>query len=447
MAKTRKTKTVFICSECGEAHPRWNGQCSSCGAWNSLEEQTASNDKAAAPIKIIDESSLVIAGSKQQTTERMQLKIKELDQLLGGGLVKGSVTLIGGEPGVGKSTLLLAIARCGYETVYISGEESTEQIAQRATRVGAAVKNLKLAHETSAEAIIGLLEKLKPELVFIDSIQTMHNGKGFAGTVSQIRDSANMLLEFAKQNNIAVLMTGHITKDGQLAGPRQLEHAVDVVLYFESQKNDKFRLLRSVKNRFGSTGEIAIFEMTPKGLIEATSRDSMLQLNETGGIGSVLFPQVEGSRVIPLEIQVLVTPTGLANGRRIGEGVDASRIHITAAILEKYLEYRLSQCDIFVKVNGGPGLRDSGGDLALLAAMASSYLEVEVNSRYAVAGEVSLTGQIRNPARIAEREKALQGLKVPHYLFGGLDRQKPGISKAVYCDNLPELIKVLFEKN
>jgi len=416
-----KDKIRYKCSECNEIHIRWMGQCSHCQAWNSLEETTVSKEqeKNKPNIKISKlENTFDISIDNEQ---RASSGLSEIDNLLGGGIVRGSVILLGGEPGVGKSTLLLEIAKSKQSILYISGEESQAQVFNRAKRLNAVSKNLKILSENHLSVILKYIEEEKPDLIFIDSIQTIYNdeSRGFTGSIGQIRESAQAFLEVAKKESISFIITGHITKDGQIAGPKLLEHAVDVVLYFESYRSGEFRFIRAIKNRFGPTGDIAILEMTESGLKEVNPEKSLISMADTGGIGSVIFPQIEGTRVVPLEVQVLVTPTGFANGRRIGENIDISRIHLISAILEKYLNYKLSQCDIFVRVQGGTSLRDTGGDLALLIAMASSYLEKEVPRKSIIAGELSLTGKIRKPSHIKLRKKSAKLLQANRHIWGG----------------------------
>lgn len=442
-----REKTIYRCVECNETFLKWMGQCSYCKAWNSLEEETESlkpakknNGKKKAAVDVIKPEK------NQPVLPRLKTAFTELDTLLGDGIVPGSVVLLGGEPGVGKSTLLLGLLNDSIKSLYICGEESVEQVSARAARVNARTTNLKLVRETEVNSLIDLLQKEKPQLALVDSIQTIYEaGRGsYAGSVAQIRESAARLLEFAKNNNCAVIMTGHITKDGQIAGPRLLEHAVDVVLYFETHRWGQMRFIRAVKNRFGSTGEIAVFEMTETGLNQIEADKKLLSIEDVGGVGSVLFPQVEGSRVVPLEIQVLVTPTGFSNGRRIGENIEVSKIHLMAAILEKYMSYRLSQCDIFVRVHGGTSLHDPAADLALLAAMASSYLDIPFEGVTAAAGEISLTGKIRAGAHKQLRQKAVAAMQIDRVWWGGKPDNKNGA--ASYVSEVTGFIEKLFGK-
>lgn len=443
---------MFICSECGESFLKWMGQCPSCQAWNSLEEKVeiSPKKKKKNPNEKIKAQSL---DNLAEDNHRQITCFPEFNRLLGGGMVSGSVILLGGEPGVGKSTLLLSLARSAMRILYVSGEESLAQISERAKRLKTPSANIMLLHENHLEKIFQSVQQEKAQVVFIDSIQTVYaeSGKAFSGSVSQIRESTQFILEYAKSKGITFLLTGHITKDGQIAGPKLLEHAVDVVLYFENYRHGQYRFLRSVKNRFGSTGEVALFEMSASGLQELAPEKSLLSMEETGGIGSAVFLQIEGSRVLPLEIQVLVTPAGYSNGRRIGENIDVSRIHLIAAILEKFAGYKLSQTDIYVRVVGGMYLSDQAGDLGLLLAMASSYTNIALPNAFAYAGEISLTGQIRNSAHLNLRVKAAKHLSLRGMILGGkknkIEEQlnnKTTEIETQYFDNVEILIRQIF---
>lgn len=427
MQKPKAAKTTYLCGECGDTFAKWSGQCPTCKTWNSLSESKFEFEAVAS--KLNNASIPLISGRAPEAKPRAT-GLKQLDAILGGGIVPGAVILIGGEPGMGKSTLLLEIMR-NTSAVYVTGEESLAQVEARAKRLGLG-GDLDLIQTNSLAQVFEYVRQKKATLVFIDSIQTAYTDErsGFAGSPSQIREATQQIIEFAKRNAVAFVLTGHITKDGQIAGPKLLEHAVDTVIYFELNPTTRYRFLRAVKNRFGATGDLAILEMTPTGFREVESADSLLPVHEIGGIGSCLFPQLEGTRVIPLEIQVLVTPTGFANGRRIGENVELSRIHLIAAILEKFAGLKMSQCDIFVRVNGGTELHEPAGDLALLLAMASSYAEKPLPKRRAVAGQVSLTGEIRGPGGLEERRRALTQWKIPDVMWGGLkDAGKSDISE------------------
>jgi len=410
--KAKKIRIEYLCGECGETFPKWFGQCPACKAWNSLSENRFTTDAES-----IAPNDAVIAKAEKQSL--FSSGMGQVDRILGGGIMPGGVILIGGEPGIGKSTLLLELMR-RVPATYVTGEESLQQVHARAERLGLAA-DLDIIQGNNIKQILHYVQEKKKSIVFIDSIQTAYTDQrsGFAGSPTQIREATQQIIEFAKRQQVAFVLTGHITKDGQIAGPKLLEHAVDTVMYFEQNSTSRYRFLRAVKNRFGATGEAAILEMTPTGFIEVENADSLLPVQEIGGLGSCLFPQLEGTRVMPLEIQVLVTPTGFANGRRIGENIDLSRIHLIAAILEKFCGLKLSQCDVFVRVNGGTALVEPAGDLALLFAMASSYLERPLAKSRAVAGQVSLTGEIRTPGAIDERGRALAQWRIKRAVWGG----------------------------
>ncbi len=439
MQKPKKEKTSYLCSECGDSFPKWYGQCPSCKAWNSLTENRFEEVTAAESL-----SKPLITG-RAETLAVMQTGLRQFDSLLGGGIMPGAVILIGGEPGIGKSTLLLEIMR-NTKAVYVTGEESLSQVQSRATRLGLG-DDLDIIQGNSVSQLLDYVKQKKSRLVLLDSIQTAYTDQrtGFAGSPTQIREVTQRIIEFAKTNQVAFVLAGHITKDGQIAGPKLLEHAVDTVIYFEQNQATRYRFLRAVKNRFGATGDVAIFEMTATGFREIQNADSLLPVQEIGGMGSCLFPQLEGTRIIPLEIQVLVTPTGFANGRRIGENIELSRIHLIAAILEKFCSLKLSQCDIFVRVNGGTALAEPAGDLALLCAMASSYLEKPLMKRRAVAGQVSLTGEIRSPGGLEERRRALAQWKIPHALWGGAKENGGNGIQEIFASFIDKDLKLLGE--
>lgn len=439
MQKPKKEKVSYLCTECGDSFPKWFGQCPSCKAWNSLTENRFESPEELAP------AAKPLITSNPAPASAIQTGLRQFDAILGGGIFPGAVILLGGEPGIGKSTLLLEIMRQA-PAVYITGEESLAQVQARAERLGMRA-GLDIIQGNGLGQLLQYVKQKKAPLVLLDSIQTAYTDQrtGFAGSPAQIREVTQRIVEFAKENQVAFVLAGHITKDGQIAGPKLLEHAVDTVIYFEQNQATRYRFLRAVKNRFGATGDVAIFEMTATGFREVASADSLLPVQEIGGLGSCLFPQLEGTRVLPLEIQVLVTPTGFANGRRIGENIELSRIHLIAAILEKFCNLKLSQCDIFVRVNGGTSLAEGAGDLALLCAMASSYLEKPLMKRRAVAGQVSLTGEIRSPGGLEERRRALAQWKIPHALWGGAkDGEAAGI-KEQFATFIDKDLKLLGE--
>jgi len=454
----KKIRTVYGCSSCGDTFIAWMGQCPSCKAWNSFVETT--EDKTSARVESPgSEKSIskpVALGSIQkESLGRVSTGLSEMDKILGGGMVSGSVILLGGEPGVGKSTLLLAFGKSDKKILYVTGEESVEQIHARAQRIGAIYPNVTLLQETRLDNILEIASSHQPEIILIDSIQTMNvdiSKNMNIGSAAQLRAAASVLIDYARQYNVPICMTGHITKDGQIAGPKLLEHSVDVVLYFENQRFGQYRFIRSTKNRFGSTGEIAVFEMVADGLREISGERNLLQMQDIGGVGSILFPQIDGSQVMLVEFQVLATPAAFSSGRRIGENIDISRIHMIAAILEKYSGFNIGQSDIFVRVQGGAHMNDSAGDLALMLAMASSFLNTELPSRWAAAGELSLTGKIRSCSQLQSRRKTLVSHKIPNVLWGGrpdssLGKNEKDMAREYYFDDVKTCIEKTFKRN
>ena len=447
-----KQRIEYLCSECGETFIAWLGQCPNCQAWNSFQEVKTAKGKGGAltsgPTK---EKKIVSIGDiAEERLVRTSTGMPEVDRLLGGGMAAGSVILLGGEPGVGKSTLLLQFGRSGKKILYVTGEESAEQVQSRATRIEAIHENVSVLQDYSLESILEQAQKFQPDILLVDSIQAVNveSDKLFPGSTSQIRMAAAALLEFARENQVTVWMTGHITKEGTIAGPKLLEHMVDVVLYFESERFGQYRFVRAVKNRYGAVGEVSVFEMTPKGLAEVPHEKSLIHLDDTGGVGSILFPQIDGSRAMPVEVQVLATPSSFSGARRIGEGIDVARIHMIAATLEKFLEFPMSSSDIFVRVLGGSYLRDGGGDLALLIAMASSYLNYEIPIKWAAAGELSLTGKIRAPGQLKERQRTLLTHGISHVAWGGApsDQYLAKNIQQFFFNDVKSCVEKLFEK-
>ncbi|AXR66743.1 DNA repair protein RadA [Leptospira mayottensis] len=418
--KKRLTRT-FICQSCGQDFSRWAGKCESCGNWNSIIEEIGGERFASSggnsrknksyqepiPLDRIEEESL----------ERMGTGLKELDLVLGGGLVPGSLTLIGGEPGVGKSTLVLEVSRyltqANKKVLYISGEESPSQIRMRAERMGFCSSNLLLTSETYAENISAMIEGERPAVVFVDSIQTIAREAlpNQAGTVTQLRECTQVLLETAKRSGIPILMTGHITKEGTIAGPKILEHLVDTVLYFEGDRLNYYRLLRAVKNRFGAVGDLAIFEMFSGGLREVGDRNSIfISAGAEERSGSVISAVLEGSRALTVEVQALVSKTGFAQARRMAEGPDTRRVILLAAVIEKYIKIKLGECDLFSNLAGGLNADEPALDLAICTSIISSYLDQPLPKGTCVLGEVGLSGEVRSIGQANLRIKELAGV-------------------------------------
>lgn len=403
-----KKNTVFLCNNCGYETVRWLGRCPSCQEWNSLQEIRVS--AKAAPAQGQAGQPVSIAAVEAMADMRLGTGIAELDRVLGGGLVPGSLVLIGGEPGIGKSTLLLqaanALAGSGANVLYVTGEESVQQVSLRAARLSAQNPAVFLLAEHSLENIEACIGSFRPPVVVIDSIQTIYSEALGAspGTVSQIRECTARLMRIAKESGSSVLIVGHVTKDGSLAGPKALEHMVDCVLYFEGDRNHLYRLLRCVKNRFGSTNEIGVFLMTAAGL-EEVNNPSQLFLSQGEGSqpGSVVCATMEGSRPLLVEIQALVASSGFGNPRRMADGLDYNRLALLLAVLEKRGGLHLQGMDVYVNVVGGVQINEPAADLAVVLAVASAFRDKSLQPRLLALGEVGLTGEIRAVARLEQR--------------------------------------------
>ncbi len=407
----------FVCQSCGAATARWAGRCEACSAWNTIVEEGAATAARSSSRK---GRLFVVEPLKGQTHEapRLGCGIAEFDQVTGGGLVRGSVLLLGGDPGIGKSTLLIEVAadyaRHGHRAVYISGEEAVAQVRLRAERLGLSDAAVELAAETSVEDIVATLSQGRaPQLLVIDSIQTMwtQTVEAAPGTVTQVRGSAAELIRFAKRSGTAVILVGHVTKDGQIAGPRVVEHMVDAVLSFEGEGSQQFRILRALKNRFGPTDEIGVFEMTGSGLREvANPSELFLSERELGSAGTAVFAGIEGTRPLLVEIQALVAPTSLGTPRRAVVGWDPSRLSMVLAVLEAHCGVRLSGHDVYLNVAGGLRVQEPAADLAAAAALVSSLAHAPLPPDAVYFGEVSLSGAVRPVAQTAARLKEAQKL-------------------------------------
>ena len=410
---TKSRTTAFFCKECGYESAKWSGQCPSCKAWNTFVEEPVVKEKNVKGIVNINAKYHETAGVKKAApvrlssvtaadTDRIKTDICELDRVLGGGIVEGSLVLVGGDPGIGKSTLLLQmcynLAKNGNSVLYISGEESLGQIKLRAQRVGEASDNLMVLCETSLDTIENVLENVKPQIVVIDSIQTMYREEVGAapGSVSQVRETTAVLMQLAKGLNISIFIVGHVTKEGVVAGPRMLEHMVDTVLYFEGDKNAAYRILRSVKNRFGSTNEIGVFEMRQEGLAEvANPSEYMLTGRPEEASGSVVVCLLEGTRPILVEIQALVCDSNFGMPRRTAAGADYNRVNLLMAVLEKRAGIHLSGSDAYVNIAGGMKVNEPAMDLGIVMALVSSFRNRPMMENTIVFGEVGLAGEVR----------------------------------------------------
>lgn len=417
----KRTKTLFECGECGRRFGRWAGRCPECQAWNSLAELSPVEASRSAAAAISSAPAVNLAEIVPQEGATLSTGLPDVDRVFGSGIVAGSFILIAGEPGVGKSTLLLEIARrFPGRFYYFSGEESPAQIRMRADRLGLDLKNIFISRETELEGLCRRLREDRPALAVIDSIQTVnrHAAGVPGGSPGQLREAALSLMEVCKELRLPLLVTGHITKDGSIAGPRMMEHMVDVVLYFESDRLNHFRLLRAVKNRFGPVGEVAIFEMHPGGLREVISPGGVN--GRTGhGPGRVYSALVEGSRAIGVEVQALVSRAQYGQTRRMAEGLDNRRLVLMAAVLEKYLKINLADYDIFANLAGGLTGHEPALDLALCAAVLSSYREIPALTESAFVGEVGLSGEIRPVGMLAARIKELANLGFQKYFVPG----------------------------
>ena len=406
-----KQKTVYFCSQCGHESSKWMGQCPACKQWNTFtEEKVTETKKGGAKSLKTSASPMNISEVTVENEERIPTGIHELDRVLGGGIVKGSLSLVGGDPGIGKSTLLLQVCRnlanSKRKVLYISGEESMHQIKMRAERIGTFEEEMLLYCETDLDAITNAILKTKPEFAVIDSIQTMYSEdlSSAAGSVSQVREVTAAMMRVAKENNIAVFIVGHVTKEGVVAGPRTLEHMVDTVLYFEGEREAAYRILRGVKNRFGSTNEIGVFEMEEKGLSEVLNPSEMLISGRPKeASGAVVACSLEGTRPILLEVQALVTATNFGMARRTANGVDYNRINILLAILEKRCGYAMSRYDAYVNIAGGMKMNEPALDLAVVMALVSSFKNREVDPGMLIFGEVGLSGEVRGVSQAAQR--------------------------------------------
>ncbi len=414
MAKAKNS--IFFCQNCGYESAKWMGQCPACREWNTFAEETVSSarpgGKASAPGAFRSERAKPqrLNAIRMDETKRITTGMGELDRVLGGGIVSGSLVLVGGDPGIGKSTLLLQVCRnlsgSGREVLYISGEESATQIRMRADRMGEFSEQLQVLCETNLDLIRETIEQTKPELVIIDSIQTMYNEAvtSAPGSVSQVRESTGVLMQLAKVMGVTIFIVGHVTKEGVVAGPRVLEHMVDTVLYFEGDRNATYRILRGVKNRFGSTNEIGVFEMMEQGLREVLNpSEFMLEGRPEEASGSVVACAMEGTRPLLIEVQALVARTSLAYPRRTVDGADLNRVNLLLAVLEKRLGLGMSNFDAYVNIAGGIRMKEPAVDLGIIAAIISSYKDIVLSKETIVFGEVGLSGEIRSVSMAKQR--------------------------------------------
>ncbi len=450
-----KARTQFICQNCGTVHSRWAGKCDACGEWNTIVEEDPTGGIGGGPGRQPKNKGRAVAlttlSGEIEDAPRILSGISELDRVTGGGIVRGSALLVGGDPGIGKSTLLMqaasALARKGHNIIYVSGEEAVAQVRLRAQRLNAADTDVKLAAETNVEDILATLamEPQRPDLVILDSVQTLWTdaAESAPGTVTQVRSASQAMIRYAKSTGAAIILVGHVTKDGQIAGPRVVEHMVDGVLYFEGEGGHHYRILRTVKNRFGPTDEIGVFEMTSGGLREVSNPSELFlgERNESAP-GAAVFAGMEGTRPVLVEIQALVAPSSLGTPRRAVVGWDSARLSMIIAVLEAHCGVRLGQHDVYLNVAGGYRIREPAADVAVAAALVSSLAGLALPTDCVYFGEVSLSGAIRPVAHAAQRLKEAEklGFKSAVMPKGSQDVSEASRKNSAEIADLPDLV-------
>ncbi len=458
MAKT--PSTIYVCQECGRQERKWHGMCADCGKFNTFVEETfrptaQKTSKTGAIISSFRQTQPISYNEiESQDDARISSGIEEFDRVLGGGIVAGSLVLIGGSPGIGKSTIIIQIAdklsREDKKVLYVSGEESERQIKMRGERLGLNAENLFLLPETNLEAILNEIDRLKPDYIIVDSIQTVFSEKleSAPGSVSQVREVAGQFMIFAKQTATPVFLIGHVTKEGSIAGPKALEHIVDTVLYFEGDRHHNHRIIRATKNRFGAANEIGVFEMTNAGLIPVGNPSEVfLQERPEGASGSVVTVCMEGTRPMLVEVQALVTGTKFGSGRRMAQGFDYNRTSLLIAVMEKKLGFQLANDDVYVNIAGGLEIDEPAADLGIIAAIASSFRNLQIPPETAVFGEVGLTGEVRGVQQAQSRAREAQTLGFKKLILPASN--KKGLEKllgirVVGVRNLEEALDELF---
>lgn len=443
-------KSIFVCSNCDAQYPKWSGRCLECGSWGTLHEEVSdSKDAKKEMVKKMGGAEIIdLSSIKATSLERLKTGISEIDRVLGGGLVPGSLVLLSGEPGIGKSTLVAQISDAvgkNYETIYVSGEESAAQVKSRLTRLECDLKNIKFISETNIEKIFSTAAKIKPDILIIDSIQTVYSSliPSEAGNISQIRAAAVKFLELAKTNDISVFLIGHITKDGQVAGPKSLEHIVDTVLYLESETNNNYCLLRATKNRFGSLNELGVLEMTGLGFKEVKNPSLIFVESNLGNLsGSVIGCVIEGTRPFLVDLQALVSKTIFGYPQRKTSGFDTGRLQVLSAVISKRTKVNLISADIILNVVGGLKISDPALDLAACAAIISSSLNKTFDRGTIVLGEVGLGGEIRNVFRLEERLKEAERLGYTQAIIPNVEIKNSKI-KLIKIKNLDELVEII----
>jgi DNA repair protein RadA/Sms len=451
----KQQKTAFFCQNCGYESPKWVGKCPGCGEWNRFaEEPTKATDSRVPPEYQLNEKPRSIDTVEADEKGRLKTGMEEMDRVLGGGIVAGSAILVGGDPGIGKSTLLLQVlhrlASGGRKVLYVTGEESASQIKLRADRIGASSKNLFVLVEVALENILKYIKEVGPAAVVIDSIQTVYCSllSSAPGSVGQVREASERLIIFSKKTGIPVFLVGHVTKDGSIAGPKVLEHMVDTVLYFEGDSGHSYRIIRGIKNRFGPTNEIGVFEMRDRGLVEVSNPSEYFLTERPEGVaGSVVVASIEGTRPILVELQALVVSTSFGMPRRTAIGVDTNRVSLLVAVMDKVGGLHLGNHDIFVNVAGGVKLSEPAVDLGITAAIASSFLDRPIDPKTVVFGEVGLTGEVRgiNQMEVRVREAERMGFRrciLPKTQLRGT--LQGGAMELVRIGSLRELLGNLF---
>jgi DNA repair protein RadA/Sms len=452
-----KAKTHFVCQSCGYQAPKWLGRCPGCQEWNTFAEERVIEEKVPDRDLLGFEAGAVPTPVTEIVPEekgRIQIGIGEFDRVLGGGIVFGSVILVGGDPGIGKSTLLLQVmnrlASVGRKVLYVSGEESLQQTKMRADRLGISSEHLFVVSETSLEKILQDIQTLRPSTVVVDSIQTIYSSElpSTPGSITQVREASSRLLYLAKHLSIPIFLVGHVTKEGFIAGPKVLEHMVDTVLYIEGEATHAFRILRAVKNRFGSTNEIGVFEMKDSGLVEVVSPSEFFLSERTqSASGSVVMPSMEGSRPILIELQALVVPTNFGVPRRTAEGIDANRVSLLVAVMEKRLGMHLGSQDIFLNIVGGMKVEEPASDLGVIAAIASNFKDKLIDPEMVAFGEVGLGGEVRGVSQSEVRAKEASRLGFKRCLLPKQNQEKMKRGKGIELigiNSIQEAIKALF---
>ncbi len=447
----KKDKTIFYCTDCGNSQTKWSGKCFSCGAWNTLVEEKVSKKQAKKPVRFSEKSPTPLTQKSRQKALRYKTKIEEFDRVTGGGMVKGSVVLVGGEPGIGKSTIMMQILRDldGEKFLYFSGEESEEQIQMRAGRMKVMDSRILLSCDNNLESILHQIDRNNPTLVVIDSIQTLYSDDfdNVPGSITQVKECSSQLQRKAKEKGITIVLIGHITKSGNIAGPKILEHLVDTVLYLESGQHNHYRTLRSIKNRFGSTNEVGIFEMREQGLIPVDNPSGFFLSEKRDHIsGSTISVSMEGTRPILIEIQALVTKSSYGNPQRTANGIDYRKLAMLIAILEKRGGYPMGNHDVFVNIVGGLKIDETAVNMAVVAAMASSLRDHAIDSKSTFIGEIGLGGESRSVPFIEARVKEALKFGYQKIYIPKNNKQLTKINnkKVVGIDSIGHLFSLIF---